>query len=230
MPLITMLTLLTGTFVGAFLTQVAKSFFDRLWESDSCIRYFVEKEMDSMELIELVDGDYVPHDDLKEGIVDSIIGDRFGVFVFAAPAGSGKSTYIRMAMRDLKSRCSKFKFKVIQEGNDVFQNKNLHEHLKIPQLKSFSDILPRHSIIIIDQIDLKMRLTDDIQAYLTDFAADSVNSGIYKIIVCVSDAYLANDILECNNYQKFQRLCAPKILQWSDEQVEKFMNLKNISV
>ena len=62
--------------------------------------------------------------------------------------------------------------------------------------------------------------------YLTELATDSSNSRQFKIILCVSNAYVAAEILKCNGFEKIQPLCPFRNLAWNDAQLDAFIEKK----
>ena len=83
-------------FFGGVISQIAKSFVDSLWTLDIFIRQRVLQNMNSNDEPIAFDGKYIiPNDPLIEEIVDKLTSDFYGVLVFGAPKGTGKSTFIK---------------------------------------------------------------------------------------------------------------------------------------
>eukprot|EP01036_Dinobryon_divergens_P035001 gene35001-45306_t len=157
--------------------------------------------------------------------------ETFGIFVLAAPEGSGKSTFTKMTMERLKTQHRSIYLKLILIGADLLLQKNLHECLKIPPRRPLSDFLPELTLIFIDQVDFLMdfnssSLSEQLVLYLTGLAANSVNSKLFKIIICVSKPEVAHGILNCNGSEKFHLLCDLTSLTWSDTQRDDYVNIK----
>ena len=94
-------------------------------------------------------------------------------------------------MEKLKAQHRSIYLKLIPIGADLLLQKNLHECLKIPPRRPLSDFLPELTLIFIDQVDFLIdfkssSLSEQLELYLTGLAANSVNSKLFKIIICVS--------------------------------------------
>ncbi len=89
----------------------------------------------------------IPNDSLINDMVARLSGNTFWLFVFAAPAGSGKSTSINTALQLMKSKKLGMNLKLIRIGSTVLQNQKFHGYLKIPLNRPPSDYLPSNSCI-----------------------------------------------------------------------------------
>lgn len=231
MPILTTASVyvfISGAFFGSIVSNLIKSLLNA---SDICIRETVRRNMIISDQIKLNENDLVPYDydNLINRIVSKIQGNTWGVFVFAAPQGTGKSTIVKIAIQNIRMKHPSIKLKLIKCGNSVLQQKNLHIHLKIPSTRSLSDFLPPQSVIFIDQIDFQStesELSKELHLYLTELATDSSNSKIFKIILCVSNAKVTSGILKCNGFEKFQQICSYEDLAWGDVQLHTFIDMK----
>jgi hypothetical protein len=219
-------SLISG-FFGGMLTQLAKSAIDYLWNSDFFIRRSVSTNMDwgNVNLINDNNNVLVDSADLICQIKRKMLGNTYGVLVFAAPQGSGKSTSVNVAAASISANRS-IKLKLIKNGSTVLTNQDLNSHLKIPTGRALSDFLPANSVIILDQIDFSSPLSESLCNYITDLATDSHNSKIYKIVLCVSNSNVAKQILNCNGREKIQLLCPYISLAWTDTQLRSFIQYK----
>ena len=221
------MSIVAAAIAGGILTQ-SKSIVDFLCSMDCYIRYVVERDIDSIDNLKSVDTDVISCDDqVLSKIVSKIIGKNLGIFVFAAPVGSGKSTLIKMAMKEIKNSNRRFKVKLIENGDFVLRMRSLHDSLKIPADRCLSEFLPKDSIIIVDQVSMQTKFNRDLYAYLNGLASDSASSKKYKIIICVSDASLATQILQCDAL-KIRKLRLPDEMIWSEKRALQFMNKYDI--
>jgi hypothetical protein len=163
---------------------------------------------------------------LIDKIVSEIISNTHGVFVFAAPQGIGKSTYLKMAAIKLQLNHPNIKLKLIKNGGSVLQNQNLNILLKVPSGRALSDYLPNNSVIILDQIDFKSSLSENLRNYLSDLATDSHNSKKFKVVLCVSDPIVTKEILSCNEYEKIYLLCRCRSLSWTKTLIDQLIRIK----
>lgn len=215
------LELLSGVVLG----EVGKTLvLDSLWTTECWQKHFVCQNLTAAEPVELESAIVVPLDTITNTICRRITNVDYGLFVLAAPAGSGKSTFIKMALPKLRTKFSYIK--LLRDSTNLF-GKNLQESLCIPKHCALSEYLPSGTLIIIDQIDFKAdSLPPDVKAYITGLAADSVNSRKFKLIFCVSQPDTAREILSCNGGEKVQEICCRDSLVCSKDQLEAFIRVK----
>jgi hypothetical protein len=157
MVLETLLSFMAGAFIGGIATNAGKTCLEYVWATDWYIKRTVRQHLEASEPIRLSAEDIIPYDSLIDGIVSKLTSKEiFGIFVLAAPEGSGKSTFTKMTMEKLKAQHRSIYIKLISVGSGVLLDKNLHECLKIPPRRSLSDFLPELTLIFIDQIDFSM--------------------------------------------------------------------------
>jgi hypothetical protein len=150
---------LVSGLVGGIVSQLTKSVLDCIFSSDLMIKISVESNMKMIDPIQLDKSNLVVGFEVQiliDKIVSEIISTTHGVFVFAAPQGIGKSTYLKMAAIKLQLNHPNIKLKLIKNGGPVLQNQNLNILLKVPSGRALSDYLPNNSVIILDQIDFKL--------------------------------------------------------------------------
>ena len=96
------LTILVSAVIGA----VGKTLVDSLWTTEGTQRYHVRQNlMQTTEPIKLKDDDLIPLDSLvNDRICKRLASDEYGVFLLAAPIGSGKSSFMKMALKKLRSQ------------------------------------------------------------------------------------------------------------------------------
>lgn len=224
MPVNCYLTGLVIGFIGGYtISPLGQYIADSINTTDFMIKRSVKRAMTTNDPINLDESSIIQCDELIDKMMRKIKSSAFGLFVFAAPSGSGKTTVIKMLVNKIKRDHI---VKYIKDGNEVLEKRDIKELLKVPHRRSLSDYIPNNSVIILDQIDYPFNLSNDIRSYLISLAVDSSNWKQYKVIVCVSDFNIAKSILKCNGYEKISRLCQYSDLQWSDEQLEKLIDLK----
>ena len=171
-------------FIGGVILQLAKSYADYFWSSDFFIRQQVLQNINSdNEAIVQEENDIIAT--LIDNLITTINGDIFGVFVFAAPEGTGKSTLIKTVFDVIKSKKLGMNLKLITNGSTVLQNQKGHECMMIPlNQRPPSDYMPPNSCIIIDQIDFTVdSLSYSLRRYITYLATEQILS-IIKSITC----------------------------------------------
>lgn len=216
------LTMLVGVVIGA----VGKTLVDSLWTTECWQRYHVRQNLTQTEPIKLEDVDLIPFNSLvNDRICKRLANDEYGIFLLAAPIGSGKSSFMKMALKKLRSQ---FQYiTLLKCGGSSVLTRNMNELLKVPKGHALSDYLPEGTLLIVDQLDkINENLTVLEKNFLTELAADSVNSKQFKVVMCVSDPDTAKTILKCNGGEKFQLLCPCASLVWSDDQLSDFIGRK----
>ena len=105
----------------------------------------------------------------------------------------------------------------------------LHHYLGIPTGKRISEHIPKGTIIILDQFDLKHHhIEPEVEQYLIDLATDSRKSRSFHVIICVSNSDVFADIvMKYNNGQKIKQLCLPSVLKWSQEQIKRYISVSH---
>ena len=198
--------------------------------TDCWIRHMTRKNLNSTpdELI-----DYEP-DEVNDIILNDSVRyvtsvlqtSNYGLLIIAAPAGSGKSTYLMKALQNLYPMRM---MKVFRGGAYLQDTKKILSSFGIPDYAKLSTYLPRGSIIIIDQVDFTAAAFNyTIQANIADLATDSHNSKGYLVILCISDAQFALKALECNGGEKINLAVAPEKLKWTENEARAFLHLKNV--
>eukprot|EP01039_Chlorochromonas_danica_P009313 gene9313-10280_t len=211
-------------FAAAVIGAVGKTFVDSLWTTECWQKWNVRRHLTVVEPIDLKSGDIVSFEAITDIIIRRVANVDYGVFVLAAPPGSGKSTFIKMTLPKLRE---KFRYiKILRDDENLF-GMNIQESLHIPRRCALSEYLPAGTLIIIDQIDLQIEsLPLDVKAYITALAADSVNSKKFKMMFCVSDPNTAREILSCNGGEKVQEISCRDSLVWSKAQLDTFIAIK----
>ena len=216
---------LVGSVSGALIVSFTKSWIDAIWTSEWYIKRKIANSMIVKHTINLAHEELIDNDILLSEMIWKIQSSQFGIFVLAAPSGSGKSTFVKMTIERMLLLDSPSPIKLYDSGSSlILQENGIHDSLQVPYYESLANFLPNGSILIIDQVDPNCaeNLDDRLRAYLVGLAANSVNSKRFKIIICVSNALLAHNIVTANGYEKIQYICSPQSLQWTESQAQQF--------
>ena len=210
-------------FTGGIISSVSKLLVDYLLATECYLKLIVRHNMDS-NFPAITDSHIIPYNKhFFDRIVSKVTGNNFGIFVCTAPKDFGKSTLVKMLIREIyNSTKNVFKFKYIVNGDHVLRDRNLQLRLNIPEDRSLSEFLPKNSIIVVDSIYEDKNISEDFRLYLNELANDSYQSKYFKIIFCVSCASHARKIMAIDS--KIRELCSPIELQWSQEQALEFLN------
>jgi hypothetical protein len=148
-----------------------------------------------------------------------------GIAVLGAPVDSGKTVLIVEVMRKVKLNNPEVKIKLFQQGSSLLANRGLHEKFFIPKLEELSNLFPRGTVIIIDQIDIKPDLFDDaMQSYIVELATDSRNSGLYSVILSVSNSEVYAKILDLHSGAKIRAMLDdPSVMKWNKGQMKEYI-------
>jgi hypothetical protein len=221
-------TAAVGVFFGGLITACGKEFLDSLK-----ICYSVERNVrlailsSSKSLIVLEKSLLIDHDPFEKILMRCIrVGIRCGgVSVLGCPAGSGKSTYIGKYIPVL-ARENNVGFIFLNVDSDFLSQRGLHHHLGIPRTKRISEYIPKGTIIVLDQCDLKFRhIKPEMEQYIVDLATDSRNTRSFHVIICVSNSdVFADMVIRYNNGQKISQLCLPSAIKWTHNQIKNYIN------
>jgi energy-coupling factor transporter ATP-binding protein EcfA2 len=138
----------------------------------------------SFDAIKLNEGCFVNNVEVVASLTKILELKMGGLFVFGAPSGAGKTTYLNAALKIfLQTHPERLVFYI-----SGLTPKVIEENLKIPAGRLFSDFLPDGSIIVIDQDDEKnSELSGSITFLLTQFATQSRNSRTFHVLIAVSN-------------------------------------------
>jgi len=220
----------TSFVAGVFINTATKAFLESCNGSELIIKRKIINNLNNVDEITTSSRHekdiIINRPTLMRVLEEKLNGTEFGgAFVFDAPMGSGKSTYLKMFLLQeyTKRKGQNFWFKVITSGTEALLNRNVGEILGVPKGCPLSDFLPKNTIIAIDQVDFRFDINQRMQSYIAKLATDSYNSACYKVIFCVSSAMTAAAILACNGYEKITCLC-PELTEliWTKYQVEQY--------
>lgn len=144
-------------FVGGVLTFSGKEILDGLkfcYSIDRNVRLAILHSSNS--LITLQQSLVIDHDSFKTALTRCLrVGVRCGgVSVLGCPAGSGKSTSIGNFI-PLFARENSIGYVFLRVNGAFLSQYGLHHYLGIPTGKRISEHIPKGTIIILDQFDLK---------------------------------------------------------------------------
>lgn len=220
-----------GTFLcllgAAFVSALGKDLYDRIRASRCSRRCLVASNVRSnhRKLIELNDYPVIPFPSLEKHLLVALRDcEDGGVWMFGAPEGSGKSTYLNRCLELFQSE-SQRRHVSVHQGVNALRDRSIHLALGVPLIEPISRYIPRGTIIVIDQVDCKVEAIDDkISEYVVELATDSRNSKCYSVIICVSNPEVMIKLLRLNNMEKIKEICHPKYLQWTSLQTKQFIH------
>ena len=221
MPVIS-ISLFVGVCIGGILSY-KESIVAFLRSTECYIRYLVARKMDANDPLYITNGDVLPHEKLIHDVLLKLNGTHFGLFVLAAPRGSGKSSIIEMALKMNSTSESKFKIKLVTSYDLMDQEQYLHKYFNIPNDSNLSEYLPENSIILLDQVSLPRQFnTHENYMYLARLARDSFDSRKYKIVLSISDVAVAKKIRQLD-LLRIHNLCSAGQFIWSKNQADQYM-------
>lgn len=157
---------------------------------------------------------YVPNEEVIQDLFNILELDIGGLFVFGAPAGAGKTTYLNVSLR--KFQC---KYK---DRRRIYYISGLtpksFEVLGIPPGRMYHEFLPTESIIIIDQVDNSQNnsvLSKEIEELLVQLATQSRNSRAFHVILVISNPEVMKIVLTLNGGEKIYSAVKTQRLKWS---------------
>jgi len=156
-----------------------------------------------------------------EKILKSSFNNKYGgIHVLVAPSGSGKTTYMRSYANrhiaegglvqyfasELQTRKQFFtSFGDENRANDLF------------------DVIPKKSVIIIDQIEHLGSLNDDIKGLLKHLAFESRRISGVSVIVSTSSSVLAKEIIQLNGNDKIRLNGTVSDWRWTPDMIDKYL-------
>lgn len=170
-----------------------------------------------------------PHTNMERCFLRAMRATRGGVYVLGAPNGMGKSIIARGATHMFRQDNPHRPVFIVLWSSAVFKNRNLHGILGVPKDQSISQYVPAGTVIIIDQIDNKPDdFTPEMQTYVSDLAADSVNTShlapSFHLIFIVSNAQVFRTLMQMNAGHKILDVCHPKYVKWTSEMIKIVIN------
>ena len=216
-------------FIGGLLTTCGKELIDSIKYCYSIERTVIIAILNSSKsLIQLASSVVIDHDSFKAELSRRFrFGVRCGgVSILGSPAGSGKSTYLSRYI-PLLAQENRVGFIFLKADADFLSQRGLHDHLGIPKNKKISDYIPKGTIIVLDQCDIKHRhIKPEMEQYVIDIATDSSNTLSFHVIVCVSDSdVFADMVMHYNNGQKISQLCLPSAVKWTHDQIKRYISV-----
>jgi hypothetical protein len=156
-----------------------------------------------------------------EKLLNSSFNNSFGgVHVLVAPSGSGKTTYLR-------SYANRF----IEKGGFVqYFGSELQTRKQF--FGSFGDenrandlfeVIPKKSVIIIDEIEHMGILSEDIKGLLKHLAFESRRVAGVSVIVSTASNNLAGEIVRLNGNDKFRMNGSVSDWRWTPDMIDKYL-------
>ena len=215
-------------FIGSVVVQCGKFIVDSLTSCCSVERNVAYRiQMSPSSLIDLGSSVIVDH-----VLFDGELSRRFefghrcgGVSVLGCPAGSGKSTYVCKYIPLLCKR-KKCQYIFLKVDCKFLLSYGLHEYLGIPQTEQISKYIPKGTVIVFDQCDLKLHhLQPGMEDYIVSIATDSRNTKLFQVIICISNSdVFAKMVMNYNNGEKICQLCLPSTMKWTPDFIKTYIN------
>ncbi len=162
---------------------------------------------------------------IKNPKVEKILNTSFhntygGIHLLVAPPGSGKTTYLRSYANqsigdggrvqyfacELQTRKQFFEsFGDAKRANDLFE------------------VIPKNSVIIIDQIEHFENLNEEIKSLLKHLAYESRRVSGVSVIVSTASIKFAQEILRLNGNDKIRVNGAVSDWRWTPELIDKYI-------
>jgi hypothetical protein len=218
----TILSLVVAAFVGA----LGKDLYDRSSASRCSRRFRVAFNVrnNRSKLIELNEYPVIQLHPIERHINAALRESEGGVWIFGAPEGSGKSTYLDRCI-ELFRQEPQTRHVCVYQGVNYLRDRNIHLALGVPLIESISDYIPRGTVIVIDQVDCKVETIDNnVAEYIVELATNSRNSKCYSVVICVSNPDVMLRMLKLNNMEKIKDICHPKFLQWTARETRQYID------
>lgn len=147
-----------------------------------------------------------------------------GLKVIGAHRGAGKSTIVLKELkRFVEERCINQNPVVIINSLRV---NCIHDALRIRPYKKISDFVAKRTMIIIFQVDLIVANKEDLRDYILSIADDSISSGKYFILMCMSTPESYREVLTYNGgISRISEVCEPSGLKWNKKKLEELIDL-----
>lgn len=142
-----------------------------------------------------------------------------GAHVFTAPPGSGKTTYLR-------NYCNEF----IKSGGYVklfggeLYSREIFEQTFGDSNHNLFDLLPKKSVIVLDQLEHNGKLSEEIKGLIRYLALESRRTAECNIILSMSDPQIAQEVLNLNGNDKIKQWGSSSDFEWSSEEVKEFID------
>lgn len=202
-------SLFLGGVIGAIGKELVNSLFKRCEEcfgSSHVVQAILSNR--STQLIELDNYPIVENHSIQT-FINTILRDREGgLSILGAPAGSGKSTYVQLAVEKARSDPLFIGDIIILKSKNFLKPGEIQRKIGIDPSTTLTEVLPRYTIIIIDQIDGES-LTAEMEEYLLDLTTESRNGKKYSLLLLLSKPVLIDKILRMNGGQKIKEVCDP---------------------
>ncbi len=213
--------------IGAIVGALGKEIVEWLKLSSCSRRCHVQNrinELRSATLIDTKDVCLVPYYTIERCIDDSLEDQDGGVWIFGAPAGSGKTTYLGRQIQIFRSKFPKREIVIFPNGITVIRDKKINQILGVPDNEPLSRYLPEGTVIVLEQFDISVSLSEETKEYILDLATDSRNSKKYSVIISVSNPKTMIDLLKINGGEKVKDVCHPKYIKWTRTEVTQYIN------
>jgi hypothetical protein len=219
--------MLISAVIGAIVGALGKEIVECLKLSYCGRRCHVQNrinELRSATLIDTKDVSVVPYYTIERCIDDTLEDQDGGVWIFGAPAGSGKTTYLGRQIQIFRSKVPKREIVIFPNGISVIRDKKINQLLGVPDSEPLSRYLPDGTVIVLEQFDISVSLSEETKEYILNLATDSRNSKKYSVIISVSNPETMIDLLKINGGEKVKDICHPNYIKWTSTEVSQYIN------
>lgn len=139
----------------------------------------------------------IPNDKVVTQMIATLNMKIGGLFVIAAPMGSGKTSYLAEALSIFQKQYNRpvYYFNGLTE--------DCLEALGIPRGRFISEYIDLESVIVIDQVDKDIDvLPENLKELLTKIATESRNTKKFHAVILVSNPKLFGSIMRLNGGEK----------------------------
>ena len=168
----------------------------------------------------------IPFPEVTDEIVTAIGDTDGGVWIIGAPGGSGKSTYLKVAIKQIEQKTTGSTILYYEGGSKLLVDYGLHKLLGINPLHMLSEHLSSGTIIILDQIDMSLgELTDKIKSYIIELATNGRNSKKINFILIVSVVEVYDAMLLLNGRDKIVPMFVSKErMKWDFDKMQAYVD------
>ena len=219
--------MLISVVIGAVVGALGKEIVEWLklnYSARRCyVQYRINELRSSATLIDTKDVVVVPYDTIERIIDDTLEDQDGGVWIFGAPAGSGKTTYLGRQIQIFRSKFPKREIVIFPNSISVIRDKKINQLLGVPDSEPLSRYLPDGTVIILDQFDISESLPEETKEYILYLATDSRNSKKYSVFISVSNPETMIDLLKINGGEKVKDMCHPTYIKWTSTEASQYI-------
>lgn len=224
-----------GPYLHDYVTQQRLQYATSFEGKVDRVREIVNLKAPSRSFYDIGSDTIVPPVKALVGMVNSILWCEGGVLVIGAPPNSGKTTYLKMAVRALSCN-QELKKPIIWMESPT--EKSLDWLTDITG-QDFVEYLPDETVLIFDQVD-NTTVTEEFKIFLKTLATKSINHNIagtnkkkFHSILIVSCANVMEIVLLLNGGKKFFSLFHSNDFIWQSAEklhyIKEYCRVNNVS-